>query len=336
MPKDFNVYLRGWTNVCDIFVSRLKEDSSEVINFNMYLKGQTHELDIYVISLPYRDGITVTNRLLLTQSLKSIQTLKSAEAHTSIALNSNIAGTLQRVFETADNNIDLNAVVAFNVWYALHLDDAGIVPSNDDLTALIKMYADANSQISVGVAPLQAYTAVSLGGGETELTLSQELDGLSQQGFITCDSDLDIGVKDIETFKTSYAEVSTDIQPTAELENLLYRLTTAGSSAVELSAIVSNTELHYSFGNAFSSIALRAELAGTNVEKGISGGSGIALGITITESAQSYADPKPETVVFGVSCEFILKRHRLLTDMDNNGLSTYDGMSLEDADYVIL
>lgn len=336
MPKDFNVYLRGWTNVCDIFVSRLKEDSSEVINFNMYLKGQTHELDIYVISLPYRDGITVTNRLLLTQSLKSIQTLKSAEAHTSIALNSNIAGTLQRVFETADNNIDLNAVVAFNVWYALHLDDAGIVPSNDDLTALIKMYADANSQISVGVAPLQAYTAVSLGGGETELTLSQELDGLSQQGFITCDSDLDIDVGSLDTFKTSYAKAETSIHPDAELADLLYRLTVAGSSAVELSAIVSNTELHYSFGNAFSSITMSAELTGTNAEKKISVDSSVALGVTITDSVQSHIKPESSAVVFGASCEFILKRHRLLSDMDDSALSMHDDMSLEDTDYIIL
>ena len=336
MPKDFNVYLRGWTNVCDIFVSRLKEDSSEVINFNMYLKGQTHELDIYVISLPYRDGITVTNRVLLAQSLEQIQMLKSADANSSIILDSSIVSTLRRIFETADNDVDLSVNAAFNAWYALHPGDTSVVLSNDDITALVEMFAGAKSQISVGVAPLQAYTAVSLGGGETELTLSQELDGLSQQGFITCDSGLDIGVKDIETFKTSYAEVSTDIQPTAELENLLYRLTTAGSSAVELSAIVSNTELHYSFGNAFSSITLRAELTGTNAEKKISVDSRVALGVTITDSAQSYIEPESSAVVFGASCEFILKRHRLLSDMDDSALSMHDDMSLEDTDYIIL
>lgn len=304
--------------------------------FNMYLKGQTHELNLYVISLPYRDGITVTNRVLLAQSLEQIQMLKSADANSSIILDSSIVSTLRRIFETADNDIDLSVNAAFNAWYTLHPSDTSVELLNDDITALVEMFAGVNSQMNIGVAPLQAYTAVSLGGGKNELTLLQELKGLNEQSFIICDSDLDIDVGSLDTFKTSYAKAETSIHPDAELADLLYRLTVAGSSAVGLSAIVSNTELHYSFGNAFSSIALRAELAGTNVEKGISGGSGIALGITITESAQSYADPKPETVVFGISCEFILKRHRLLTDMDNNGLSTYDGMSLEDADYVIL
>lgn len=336
MPKDFNVYLRGWTNVCDIFVSRLKEDSSEVINFNMYLKGQTHELNLYVISLPYRDGITITNRVLLAQSLEQLQMLKSADANSPIILDSSIVSTLRRIFEAADNDIGLSVDAAFNAWYALHPGDTSVELSNDDITALVEMFAGANSQMHIGVASLQAYTAVSLGGGENELTLLQELKGLNEQSFIICDSGLDIDVGSLDTFKTSYAKADTSIHPDAELADLLYRLTAAGSSAVELSAIVSNTELHYSFGNAFSSITMSAELTGTNAEKKISVDSSVALGATITDSAQSYIEPESSAVVFGASCEFMLKRHRLLSDMDDSALSMHDDMSLEDTDYIIL
>lgn len=304
--------------------------------FNMYLKGQTHELNLYVISLPYRDGITVTNRVLLAQSLEQIQMLKSADANSSIILDSSIVSTLRRIFETADNDIDLSVNAAFNAWYTLHPSDTSVEPSNDDITALVEMFAGANSQMHIGVAPLQAYTAVSLGGGKNELTLLQELKGLNEQSFIICDSDLDIDVGSLDTFKTSYAKAETSIHPDAELADLLYRLTVAGSSAVELSAIVSNTELHYSFGNAFSSITMSAELTGTNAEKKISVDSSVALGVTITDSVQSHIKPESSAVVFGASCEFILKRHRLLSDMDDSALSVHDDMSLEDTDYIIL
>ena len=331
MPKEFNMYLKGQTHELNLYVISLPHKE-----FNMYLKGQTHELNLYVISLPYRDGITITNRVLLAQSLEQLQMLKSADANSSIILDSSIVSTLRRIFETADNDVDLSVNAAFNAWYALHPGDTSVELSNDDITALVEMFAGANSQMHIGVAPLQAYTAVSLGGGKNELTLLQELKGLNEQSFIICDSDLDIDVGGLDTFKTSYAKADTSIHPDAELANLLYRLSAAGSSAVEMSAIVSNTELHYSFGNALSSITLRAELTGTNAEKKISVDSSVALGATITDSAQSYIEPESSAVVFGASCEFMLKRHRLLSDMDDSALSMHDDMSLEDTDYIIL
>ena len=260
---------------------------------------------------------------------------KSAAARCDTELEAHIDNTLKYCRETLQITSEMEASIEFQTIYSLKPRPSIINISVDEVDLLTKAFTQIRSEMLLGVSEAFAFVKNPIGTMETQMNIDGSLDNISKTSLIACNCGTDIyGTVDFE--KTSFIEQSSGMALAPQVRDLFYMATTSVAVATELSALVLGTEMHYSFGNAFSSIALRAELAGTNVEKGISGGSGIALGITITESAQSYADPKPETVVFGVSCEFILKRHRLLTDMDNNGLSTYDGMSLEDADYVIL
>ncbi len=260
---------------------------------------------------------------------------KSAAARCDTELEAHIDNTLKYCRETLQITSEMEASIEFQTIYSLKPRPSIINISVDEVDLLTKAFTQIRSEMLLGVSEAFAFVKNPIGTMETQMNIDGSLDNISKTSLIACDCGADIyGTVDFE--KTSFIEQSSGMALAPQVRDLFYVATTSVAVATELSALVLGTEIHYPLGNAFSSIALRAELAGTNVEKGISGGSGIALGITITESAQSYADPKPETVVFGVSCEFILKRHRLLTDMDNNGLSTYDGMSLEDADYVIL
>lgn len=62
--------------------------------------------------------------------------------------------------------------------------------------------------------------------------------------------------------------------------------------------------------------------------------------VTILASAVEliiqYMEPESSSMQFAAEVATILKRHRLLAEMDEDMLSSYDDMTLEGIDYVIL
>ena len=57
---------------------------------------------------------------------------------------------------------------------------------------------------------------------------------------------------------------------------------------------------------------------------------------SVTASLIQFMSPKPAALEIVSEADAIIKRHRLLREMDFDTLSTYDDMSLDDVDYVII
>ena len=56
----------------------------------------------------------------------------------------------------------------------------------------------------------------------------------------------------------------------------------------------------------------------------------------ITEKITQFMAPEKGGILLSAAATPILKRHRLLNEMDADTLLTYDDMALEDIDYIIL
>lgn len=56
----------------------------------------------------------------------------------------------------------------------------------------------------------------------------------------------------------------------------------------------------------------------------------------VIESVRQFMHPELHSIAIGIVVDPILKRHRLLSEMDADNLSAYDDMLLEEIDYVII
>ena len=123
----------------------------------------------------------------------------------------------------------------------------------------------------------------------------------------------------------------------SELTNLCYRFYNTGQTMVQLASEVLATELHYSLGEGSSHIKIDATVGlGDSSTKYEAFEDAVLILSQVIESIQQFMNPEYNSILFGFDSECILKRHRLLYEMDDDALSAYDDMTLEEIDYVII
>ena len=105
---------------------------------------------------------------------------------------------------------------------------------------------------------------------------------------------------------------------------------------MQISASVLETEFHYSLGRGESSVVFDQILTGEQVEKFIAVNEALHILSSVTDTLIQFMKPSINQLVIYSEATPILKRHRLLNEMDEDNLLTYDAMTLEDIDYVIL
>ena len=303
--------------------------------FNIYLRERVHECDLFIYSLTYKDSVQVVNRLVLRSCIQALQMYKSAAARCDTELEAHIDNTLKYCRETLQITSEMEASIEFQTIYSLKPRPSIINISVDEVDLLTKAFTQIRSEMLLGVSEAFAFVKNPIGTMETQMNIDGSLDNISKTSLIACNCGTDIyGTVDFE--KTSFIEQSSGMALAPQVRDLFYMATTSVAVATELSALVLGTEMHYPLGNAFSSVSLgfnaKLGLRQFEIVENI-----ISMMATMNNIISFCIFPADQCAVsLGVSAEFVLKRHRLLTDMDNNGLSTYDGMSLEDADYVIL
>ena len=110
-------------------------------------------------------------------------------------------------------------------------------------------------------------------------------------------------------------------------------------------AVVSPGDIVYVLGDMFwckaqdasgeSGIELSASVDGT-AKKYEAIQSTVEILAGITEKITQFMAPEKGGILLSAAATPILKRHRLLNEMDADTLLTYDDMALEDIDYIIL
>ena len=219
--------------------------------FNIYLRDRVHECDIIINSLPYRDGLTVTNRLVIENCVKSCSLYKFVAQKFDADLVTHIDNMLKTCYE--------------------------------------------------------------------KLRMS-----------------LEIGVEVSDTNMQALINIAAPIKPETWLRDLCYRITSGVDAAVDIAAEVLKTEFHYSFGNADSSLEINTDLQDSNAEKFVT----VERSISILAEAHgllSYFISGTEGhLELTTNVDSIVKRHRLISEMDYGALSTIDNMTLDELDYVIL
>lgn len=305
--------------------------------FDIYLNNRLTECDIIVYSIPYRDGLTAIHRMILNSCIESYTLYKFVAAQTSSELVQHIDEMLKICYERLNCETEIGVSADFQTHYSLYPDTASIPISADCINILSNMFTQAESAMQLSVAPVMAYTGKSGGHAESSMIIDVDLQHEIKNSLLTIEPGISLQHSILGTEKQSILSVEANTPIVSELTNLCYRFYTAGQTMVQLASKVLATELHYSLGEGSSHIEIDATVGlGDSSTKYEAFEDAVLILSQVTEFIQQFMSPEQGTILFGFDSECILKRHRLLYEMDNDALSAYDDMTLEEIDYVII
>lgn len=304
--------------------------------FDIYLNKRLTECDIIVYSIPYRDGLTAVNKLILESCLENYILQKFVAVQTGSELVSHIDKMIKTCYERLGVSAQIDVSAEFQTHYTAYPTDASIDICVADIASSATVFAQAEGALQINAAPLLAFVGKSVGKGSSVIEPDVELKNILKQSVLTIRPTMEIGANVIGTSEQNFLQVDSDTELTADLANLCYRITTAGNTAVQIAASVLGTEFHYSLGSGASSIAFDSAVTGEQMHKYEAVNKALHILSSVTESITQYMAPSDGSILLHADMEPILKRYRLLGEMDADALSAYDDMTLEEIDFVIL
>lgn len=305
--------------------------------FDIYLRKHLVEYDLLVYSIPYRDGISVTNRLILEAVLNGYLLHKFAAVQMGSEVEAHIDQMIKLCYEKLNMRVDLGASVNLEAYAKLYVENEPIIIDTPAINTLEQVFNEAESKLVLAVDPLITQIASSTGRADFPLLVDANVSGTLKHNLLNLRSVIMPNAVVGQFNKKGYIEVDAPTVIDSTLQSLCYNLTFDASAATEIIALVLGTEIRHSLGVWYNGLALNSRITGTWAQKFI-----VAENITtIMQEAtgklikvlyplHSGADIKASDVNAN------MKRYRLLNELDDLSLADIDDMTLEELDYVEL
>lgn len=304
--------------------------------FDIYLNKRLTECDILVYSIPFRDGLTVVDRLVLESSLESYLLQKFVATQTGSALISHIDEMIKTCYERLNMGAAIDVNASFKVHNAEYPETSKIVLGANDLQQMATMFAAAENTIRLITPPVRSTLKKPSGRIGTSLEADTSIRETLKNSLITAHPTIVFDSDVTATQKRSTLRAESSLTPAAYLTDLCYRVYGASTLAIQLAAIVTETELHYSLGYGENIVEFDADILSANMRKLELFQNALSLLISASEKITQFVFPGGSSIRMGLSVSPIVKRYRLLYEIDQHTLSGYDTMTLEETDYVIL
>ena len=304
--------------------------------FDIYLNNRLTRCDVIVYSIPYRDGLTAMNKLILESCIEEYTLMKFIAMQTESELVAHIDKMIKTCCERLSLYAGINVSADFSALYAIRPETVSVELLTDKVKMLATSFTNVDSAMQIVAAPLLAYIGKSVGRGDSVLEIGMQADETkySVEQF-SPKIWLDMGVEEVNT--QSFLAIENNIPIVSEVINLCYRISSAVDTAIGITTAVLDTEFHFSLGNGESMLALDVEVGGGDTStKFLVIESAVSIIAEATESIIQFMSPKESPTVLDMDIESIIKRHRSLGEMGADALASYDDMALEEIDFVIL
>lgn len=306
-------------------------------DFDIFLHRHLTECDILIQSIPFRDGISITDRLILDAVLQGCKLMRVAAGQSNMELVARLDRMIKTCHERLGANTIMDASVALSAKSIMSPVNDPIELSAENLKTIVTMLNSAESDIVMSVEPLVTKISKSLGHMNTQIVSNADVVGDIKKSLLTLRSDTIWDSKLRGELKTGLLDVNTAISMDATISNLCSRIGFDAVAGIEMAAIILGTRLSNSLGRAISGITIDSKVTGTKARKFEA-----AIGVIQTMENMTailikliYPEMSRILIDAGLSGSLI-KRYRLLNEMDSLTLSSLGDMTLDELDYVIL
>lgn len=305
--------------------------------FDIYLRSHLTQCDLLVYSIPYREGISVTNRLILESALNSYLLYKFSAAQMESEVEAHIDKMIKVCVEKLSVGVEIGAEAEFESRAKLYFDNSPVIIDVRSAEMVGHAFNEAESEMVVAVAPLVTQIGSSAGRGDLPILADAEISETMKNSLLRLKNTVVSKATIDQVNQLDYITADAPISANAALQNLCYQLTFDASVAVELTSLVLGTEIRHSLGVWYNRIALDSKVTGTSAQKFIAAQTIAKIMQKATETLIKAIHPEDSSAVIAVSdVDAGIMRYRLLHELDDLFLADIDDMAFEELDYVIL
>lgn len=304
--------------------------------YDIYLKQRLHESKLFIYSIPYRDGVSVTNRILLEAMLQYYTLQKLIAVENKSELVAEIDDILAIVHERIGNSMGIQISAEFLTRYYNELEQNAIELNIPDLPAFLRSFIDVRDALGIHVSDVDVIAKGFLGEhldnaivfAASDLTLDERMFGQAK-------SAMTLRARIGKTHKHDFEVVNSGLVVDTPPVDLFYCYSTGLETAMSIVAHITDIEIHYSLGDANSAMAILTSEPETSAVKHITISNEIELFCEMAATVISYFQADSGMAIRS-SVSAGMKRYRLLEELDDMTLEEMDNMTLEELDYVWL
>lgn len=303
--------------------------------YDIFLKRRLTEGRIIVYSLPFRDGVSAVNRVVLQAMLSYFSLQKKIAVANQSVLLAEIDEMLATVSEKIGDQVCLEANAAFTTKYGNELKQAAMELDIPAFALFAQSFFALESQIGIQVSQPIAYAKSSLGESESAMEIVARSLSEQKRIFDVIQNQAVWGADRLAFRKHDFESGKSVMGIDQSNPDLLYRYTIGMEAAFAIVAGIGETEFHYSLGNGESAICIDTSEPETAAEKKLQIGNAIELFCDLVIKTISLFSASNDTEIMS-ALNAGLKRYCLLSELDDKTLEEMGDMTLEELDFVIL
>lgn len=304
--------------------------------FDIYLRKHLTECDLIVYSIPYHDGISVTNRLILEAALNSYILQKFAAVQMKSELTAHIDEMIKLCLEKLNMQTVLGVSAEFEAHSKLYLESSPLIIDTPAIEMAGRVMNEVDSGLVIAIEPLVTQVSASTGQGYFPLAVDASVTDTLKHSLLSLRASLVPDAEVAQINQVDYIDIDSPTVIESSLQSLCYNLTFSASAAIEIVTLVLGTEIRHSLGRWYPGIAVNSRVRKTWAQKFIVANAVTAIMQEATGKLVKVLYPDDSVTVITSNAHAGLKRYRLLFEMDDDTLSSYDDVSLGVLDYVIL
>lgn len=305
--------------------------------FDIFLNKRLTECDIIVSAIPYRDGLTIIDRIILECCLETYLLQKFIAVQSDSELTAHIDEMIKTCYEKLNFGIELSADAEFSSTSYIQPIHSEIELSADPVKLFAETYEQVTSDIELAVDPFKPTLKKYLGGGSSTIEQDVELRKIIKRCMERFENGLSIGAIVEGTIEHNFEHAVSAIDVNADLKDLLYRVYRTGESMMEIAAVVKSIQLHRILGDAEVGFTIGSDVVNGDVtQKFLSVDSNLQMLVSVTSLIIQFMEPEEITSTLYAEAGAILRRFRKVVEVDPFDINDIDSMTLDWLDYVVL
>ena len=305
--------------------------------FDVYLRNHLTECDLFIYSIPYRDGISVTNCLVLDAALNDYILQKIAATHVGLDLTAQIGQIIKLCSEKLSAGVGLNAAADFEMDAQLYLGHSPLVINIPAIEMVGRVLNVAESGMVLSAKPLITQLSSSAGGGNFPLLVSSSIVGIDKKSVLRISPWTVVNASIAQINQLDYLVTGVPSAIVSSIKNLCYQVPFEASSNVEITVIVLGAEVRHSLGSWYNGANIDGKVVDTLAYKFIAVPTITGMTQEATGIPKKVIYPESRSIAIeAASLNVDMKRYRLLLEVDDSTLGDIDNMTLEELDFVWL
>ena len=300
--------------------------------YDIYLKNRLTKAQLIIGSIPYRDGVSATDRILLETMLAYFMLQKFVAVSAKSELVADVGELLATVREIIGNETEISIDAEFFAKIRSELENNDIAILDNDLLMACQSFFTATDTVQIRLSDAACGIKASLGSGYGTIGITVDDLGETKVSVERAASSIGITESELASNKHSFENAGTEIAIGSDEFDIFYRYTIALDVAMSVAASLADIETHYSLGDGSNTIEVAAIENGNFAVKNLTVVQAVTMVSDLTESVRKFFASEIDAAV-SAKVTAGLKRYRKLYEIDPSPLSDIDNKPLSELDY---